>query len=1427
MSVKASEGLCPRCVARLNLAGDSLFGSESGPPTGAAPSIEEIAPDFPQLEIVECLGRGGMGVVYRARQKSLDRFVALKLIAPERVDDPEFAERFSREAQALAKLSHPNIVTIHDFGQAGGFFYLLMEFVDGVNLRQAMEAGRFTPEQALAIVPPICEALQCAHDRGIVHRDIKPENLLLDKAGVVKIADFGIAKMLGEDSATGLADSQPAGTPQYMAPEQREHQRTDHRADIYSLGVILYEMLTGELPADKLQPPSRKVQIDVRLDEIVLRALEREPTMRYQTARDFRTGVETIMDSPEKSIGKESVKSDRSQRKRAWWLMPLGAALFIIVIVAVSIIGRGSPPNVPEVIGSGRRSAPVAFAELCEHAQRLIRNSFADADTRTGKDEFTAQHATQDFQVHTRWMTGEIATETRKETGPSAEGFLLTIQRLDEPLVSQADLPQFIDRPYWKSYGNTVFDPQTGQGVAVYFDFGARLNPEFKAAMLELLKLAPGGGPPIEPTAAKTVGPPPPQFAREPDDPNSPAHQPLDLAEEVKSKRNELLAIADAGLRSGITELSEKFPALRRTDSGTLWRSLAGQSEKGTLRIDFRFPAVTTEGPPNDAPKEIMYRITVSLSPRLPGAAGPYGLTRYGRLGLSGDVIISAGNPALLTALTKLVRAELAPLADLDGTAAPKEMGEDFANFATLDDAAKGKLVWNLADAGSLFRPEHKGICRDLLATQGRYANANASSFTSAAIALARQQGWREMRALITKIYQRPTNSHLYESAFVCLRAWDGKPIPVEIVSAAETLKAAGSSQTTVQDADLAEATTLLLASQDKEAVLMQTIVKAMENPGKGSTQRGWDALVQVLTHLDAVTVRATLQVLRENVESWQKGEVERLLADHITALSAGQWGETVDGVQALLSEDPRDDGLPTFKLTLRNRGEHSPFIARQQEVAEVEIDGELHVYSGPVDVLSGPIKPGEIFNNISIMLDPARWQSKESHEPFVLTPGEHSVRVSMGLEETPSVRVFSNPVKIQIGQRLAPPPPPARIPPAALKQAESAQVDVKFYDEDTQGTPFRRLTLHVGSYEGPGSEPWENVAVSPEQMARVLDHLAQTRFFDTAKDYDSLDIAKAQPCYVLRVRQNGHDFYENLGWSRPTGVRLNVLRAQLHDEAGAAMSKLLKALKPKLAEWETASWSEVKYGLQLRVEAERPIFKVGDNVILRFTFRNTTNRPFTVLDAQDQMRGTFHQFTFTDENGGSISFTTTPEPALIDKSIGETMVRQEIPPYDTISRTVSLSGWNLAGLGHPYTAIGKEARSFLVTAIHLTPAGLDLKDPKVWVGEITARPIRIEIVENHSPISAASQSAESNPEDIAAAEERGKASAKTDIEAGRLCILYAGKPWSQGKPLFDEETGYRIDPLRGCVETPQFRAELDAYNQAMRAFSKSQAVDP
>ncbi len=306
----------------MNMATQTDFTGDEGPHGTSilkpAPLPEELAERFPELEIIELLGRGGMGAVYKTRQKELDRIVALKILPPGIGETPGFAERFTREARALAKLNHPNIVTLYEFGRADGLFFFLMEYVDGVNLRQLLEGGRVSAREALAIVPQICDALQYAHDQGLVHRDIKPDNILMDRRGRVKVADFGLAKIVNQTGDPGPAVNTEAGegtgargtdqaapelteagkvmgTPRYMAPEQ-EHTplAVDHRADIYALGVVFYQMLTGELPGKPIEPPSSKVRIDVRLDEIVLRALEKTPELRYQQASVLKTAVEDL-----------------------------------------------------------------------------------------------------------------------------------------------------------------------------------------------------------------------------------------------------------------------------------------------------------------------------------------------------------------------------------------------------------------------------------------------------------------------------------------------------------------------------------------------------------------------------------------------------------------------------------------------------------------------------------------------------------------------------------------------------------------------------------------------------------------------------------------------------------------------------------------------------------------------------------------------------------------------------------------------------------------------------------------------------------------------------------------------------------------------------------------------------------------------------
>src|SRR5882672_10850608 len=299
MPAGALAGLCPACLLAQGAETDAGGGTRFEPPP-----LADVAKLFPQLEILDLLGAGGMGAVYKARQPALDRIVALKILPSQSARGVNFTERFNREARALAKLSHPNIVAVHEFGQAGALSFFIMEFVDGANLRLLEQGSRLSPREALQLIPQICDALQYAHDEGVVHRDIKPENVLVDRKGRVKIADFGLAKILGVDAdALRLtAEGQVMGTPHYMAPEQIEKPLSvDHRADIYALGVVLYEMLTGDLPLGKFSPPSRKVQLDVRFDDVVLRALENDPARRYQKASEVKSQVETIAGTPDQA----------------------------------------------------------------------------------------------------------------------------------------------------------------------------------------------------------------------------------------------------------------------------------------------------------------------------------------------------------------------------------------------------------------------------------------------------------------------------------------------------------------------------------------------------------------------------------------------------------------------------------------------------------------------------------------------------------------------------------------------------------------------------------------------------------------------------------------------------------------------------------------------------------------------------------------------------------------------------------------------------------------------------------------------------------------------------------------------------------------------------------------------------------------------
>jgi tRNA A-37 threonylcarbamoyl transferase component Bud32 len=335
-------GLCLECLAGFVL-GKEEAASPGDSGEWAEPDVLpiEIGTTFHGMQFLEFIARGGMGIVFKARQPDLDRVVAVKVLSPELGRDPEFTQRFNVEAKVLARLSHPNIVQVYDFGREGDLYFLVMEFVDGVSLRQALREKRLSSADVLPILSQVCTALEHAHRQGIVHRDIKPENILIDARGRVRIADFGLAKILKPDAAEASGQTRVVmGTPQYMAPEQcRGGEQVDHRADIYALGVILYEMLTGAAPHGLFSPPSRLAPTDRRLDDIVLKALEKSPERRYQSATDLKTDLEAV------AAGRGQDRSGRYPRRIRVWAAVLVAAIAAVAAAGVVLKYRAPTPQ--------------------------------------------------------------------------------------------------------------------------------------------------------------------------------------------------------------------------------------------------------------------------------------------------------------------------------------------------------------------------------------------------------------------------------------------------------------------------------------------------------------------------------------------------------------------------------------------------------------------------------------------------------------------------------------------------------------------------------------------------------------------------------------------------------------------------------------------------------------------------------------------------------------------------------------------------------------------------------------------------------------------------------------------------------------------------------------------------------------------------
>lgn len=255
------------------------------------PTAEELAALLPQYEVERLIAQGGMGAVYLGRQPNLDRPVAIKVLPPAWGDSEGFASRFQTEARSMAKLSHGNIVAVHDFGvTTEGHLYLIMEWVPGETLHQLIQRNALRPAQIGTIALQLCDALGFAHTHGILHRDVKPANVLINPEGRVKVADFGLARPIADGE-----EEQPLGTPGYAAPELTQHgQVVDHRSDLYSLGVVIYEMITGELPQRPMVSVTEFVEMSPAWDDVLVRALNPLPAGRYRDAAEMRAKIAFI-----------------------------------------------------------------------------------------------------------------------------------------------------------------------------------------------------------------------------------------------------------------------------------------------------------------------------------------------------------------------------------------------------------------------------------------------------------------------------------------------------------------------------------------------------------------------------------------------------------------------------------------------------------------------------------------------------------------------------------------------------------------------------------------------------------------------------------------------------------------------------------------------------------------------------------------------------------------------------------------------------------------------------------------------------------------------------------------------------------------------------------------------------------------------------
>lgn len=311
------------------------------------PTVEEMTALLPQYEFDKLAAFGGMGAVYRARQASLDRPVAVKILPPAFGAEPEFAERFTSEARAMAKLNHTNIVAVYDFGiTREGHLYLVMEWVEGPTIHELIQKGTIPVRKVASLAMQLCDALSYAHGHKILHRDIKPGNIMVNQDDQVKVADFGLARPI-----TGEAEENPYGTPDYAAPEIMDKRSVDQRVDIFAAGIVLYEMLTGRVPRQPRRSVTEYAPVSPHWDEIIAKATHPNADLRYSDVREFRAGILMAISpaSPPPPVAEIDVPVARSASGSLKWVT-VSVAVVLVGLVAFSMMGGDEKEKKPKKV---------------------------------------------------------------------------------------------------------------------------------------------------------------------------------------------------------------------------------------------------------------------------------------------------------------------------------------------------------------------------------------------------------------------------------------------------------------------------------------------------------------------------------------------------------------------------------------------------------------------------------------------------------------------------------------------------------------------------------------------------------------------------------------------------------------------------------------------------------------------------------------------------------------------------------------------------------------------------------------------------------------------------------------------------------------------------------------------------------------------